>query len=408
MKIKFINYFFFLKKKNLQFIMRIFIVLFCTTVFSFSPGDIFSQDTKVVIYEDKIVTIDEIFDLLREQTDHTFIYQEDLFKNTPKVHIKKGIISAYKLVTESVSNKLFNFNLTENNKIIVTKVKPNENVRQQIKVNGIVTDETGAPLPGVTVLIKGTFIGDSTDFDGKYQIDASQGDILIFSFIGMESQSITVGNSNTIDVVLKAGNNELDEVVIIGYGSQKKINLTGAISAVNVAEDIGDRPVANINTMLQGSMAGLSVSTNNSGGEPGSTQFLNIRGAGTLTGNGGQPYILVDGIPYSSEDLNSLNPEDIEDVTVLKDAASSAIYGSKGAFGVILINTKKGRKNTKTRVEYSSSWQFATPTQLPNMSDSYDTALAINQGQLNSGQSPWYTEEKLQKILDYQAGLIED
>ena len=199
MEIKFTNHFFFFKEKILQFIMKTFILLFCTSVFSFSSGDIFSQNTKVVIDKDKIVTIDEIFDLLREQTDHTFIYQEDLFKNVPKVHLKKGVISAYKLLRENVSNKQFNFNLTENNKIIVTKIKPGEKVRQEFQINGTISDANGQPLIGANILEKGTINGAQTDFDGKFSLNVTDANAtLVISFLGFVTQEILINNQETV------------------------------------------------------------------------------------------------------------------------------------------------------------------------------------------------------------------
>ncbi len=276
----------------------------------------------------------------------------------------------------------------------------------QTTITGTVLDANG-PLPGASISVKGSSNGVSADFDGNYQISASLGDILVVAFVGYISKEVTVGNETIINITLEEDTSLLDEVIVVGYGTQKKINLTGAVSSVNISEDLGDRPVANISSMLQGVLPGLTVTTSGSGGEPGAGLNINIRGAGTLTGNGGQPYILVDGIPYGQRDLNALNPNDIENVTVLKDAASAAIYGSKGAYGVILIETKKGKLGTKAKVEYSSSWAFSTPTMLPNMADSYSFALMVNQAQMNSGQTPWFTPDALQKITDYQNGLIE-
>ena len=285
-------------------------------------------------------------------------------------------------------------------------VKQTEN--DQNTITGVIADDKGTPLPGVTILVKGTSNGVASDFDGKYSIKVQKNDILIVTFVGYITQEILVDSQTTINITLKEETSELEEVVVVGYGTQKKINLTGAVSSVNISKDLGERPVGNITSMLQGVLPGLSVSTSNSGGEPGAALNINIRGAGTLTGNGGRPYILVDGIPYSAAELNSLNPDDIENVTVLKDAASAAIYGSKGAYGVILINTKKGALGAKAKVEYSSNWAYSSPTNIPKMADSYNFALMVNQAQINSGQTPWFSEDQLQKIIDFQNGLITD
>ena len=280
--------------------------------------------------------------------------------------------------------------------------------QQDKTITGKVTTESGETLPGVSIIIKGTTVGTVTNLDGNYNLTVpNDAGALVVSYVGMLSQEIEIGSKTSIDVILAADVQGLEEVVVVGYGTQKKINLTGAISSVKVTEELGDRPVANVTSMLQGALPGLTVTTSNSGGEPGAALNINVRGAGTLTGNGGKPYILVDGIPYGEAGLNSLNPNDIEDVTVLKDAASAAIYGSKGAYGVILINTKKGKLGTKAVVQYSSSWAFSELTMFPNMADSKGMATMVNAAQINSGQSPWFTPERLQRIDDYANGLIE-
>ncbi len=277
----------------------------------------------------------------------------------------------------------------------------------QKTITGTVTSEMGETLPGVTILIKGSITGGVTDIDGNFSIQIPpNAETLVVSYTGMLTQEIPVGNNSSFNIVLKEDIQRLEELVVVGYGKQKKINLTGAVSSVKLDDELGDRPVANVTSMLQGVLPGLTISTSNSGGEPGAALNINIRGAGTLTGNGGQPYILVDGVPYGAEGLNSLNPNDIEDVTVLKDAASAAIYGSKGAYGVILINTKRGMLGSKTTVEYASNWAFSQPTLLPRMVNSRQAALMVNTSQINSGQTPWYTPERLQRIEDFANGLI--
>ncbi|OYX83785.1 MAG: hypothetical protein B7Y83_10385, partial [Flavobacteriales bacterium 32-34-25] len=195
MKIEFTNHFFFLKRKFLLTSMKAFILFFCTTAFSFSPSKVFTQNVNIVVDKDKVVTIDEVFDLLREQTDFTFIYQEDMFKNVPKVKLKKGTINANKLLNENLAHEGFNFELIGKNKIVITKVKAEVKVQQQIKVSGIIKDSNGAAIPGVNVVVKGTTNGVQTDFDGKFSIDvAGPNAALIISYIGFVNQEIKVGN----------------------------------------------------------------------------------------------------------------------------------------------------------------------------------------------------------------------
>ncbi|GAA4814867.1 TonB-dependent receptor [Litoribaculum gwangyangense] len=204
-------------------------------------------------------------------------------------------------------------------------------------VTGTVTAD-GQPLPGATVLIKNTSKGTSTDFDGNYAIEASPDNTLIFSYVGYATKEVTVGNQSVINVTLEA-DNKLDEVVVIGYGTQRKSDLTGSVSSVS-AEDIATLPVARVDQALQGRAAGVQVTQTS--GAPGAGTSIRVRGGNSITGNN-QPLWVVDGIIVGTNfDLNNLNANDIKSVEILKDASSIAIYGSRGANGVILVTTKSG------------------------------------------------------------------
>ncbi|MFI1744263.1 SusC/RagA family TonB-linked outer membrane protein [Thalassobellus sediminis] len=319
--------------------MRIFLLLFCTTVFSFSSGDIFSQNTKILIKNDKVVTIDEIFDLLRNQTDYTFIYQEDLFKDAPKVQIKKGSINANELLKESLSTGNFNFNLTENNKIVITKTK------QERKITGTVTDggDFEDPLPGVTILVKGTTNGVATDFDGKYSLTIENDDaILIFSYVGYKTQEVNVAGKTVINVKLQPDTAALEEVVVIGYGSAKKSDLTGSVVSIS-GSDLKEQPIANVAEALTGRLAGVQVAS--AEGSPDAEIKIRIRGGGSITQDS-SPLIIVDGFPVNS--INDVSSSDISNISILKDASSTAIYGSRGANGVVIITTKSGKEGKVT------------------------------------------------------------
>ncbi|MCK5815978.1 MAG: SusC/RagA family TonB-linked outer membrane protein [Flavobacteriaceae bacterium] len=208
-------------------------------------------------------------------------------------------------------------------------------------ISGNVTDESG-PLPGVSILIKGSTTGTETDFDGNYTITASTGDVLTFSFVGMLSQDITVGSSNTINTTLES-DNVLDEVVIVGYGTSTKQSFTGTVKTIK-AEELAKKSVTNVSQALAGEVAGVTVI--NTSGQPGTTSTIRIRGYGSVNGNR-DPLYVIDGVPFSGN-LNSINPSDIASTTVLKDATATAIYGARGANGVILINTKTGKSGTST------------------------------------------------------------
>ncbi len=206
---------------------------------------------------------------------------------------------------------------------------------QEKTISGTVTDDTG-PLPGVSILIKGTTTGTETDFDGKYTLKANTGDILVFSFVGMESQEITVGASNVIDVTLKSGN-LLEEVVVVAYGTQKKEEITGSVTTLKT-KDLADVPTASVVQGLVGQVAGVQII--NQSGAPGADPTVRFRGIGSINSSSAPLYV-VDGIVFNGN-LNSINPQDIEAMTFLKDASANALYGSRGANGVVIITTKQG------------------------------------------------------------------
>jgi len=226
---------------------------------------------------------------------------------------------------------------------------------QNAQVVGEIKDQEQQPIPGVTVLIKGTQKGTISDFDGKFTLvlPDAENDVLVFSFIGYKSQEVKVASQTNLQIVLEEDSESLEEVVIVGYGTQKKENLTGATSQIE-AKDIALRPSADISTALQGLLPGLNIQVNS--GDPSATPDINIRGFNSI--NGGSPLVLVDGIVG---DITRVNPQDIKSVTVLKDAASAAIYGARGAFGVILITTKTGASG-EMQVSYTNNFAWTTTT----------------------------------------------
>ncbi len=407
MKIILTNGRFLLRKGLLKIVMKTLIFLLCTTIFALSPNNIVSQNSKIRIDADKILTVDEVFDLIMAQTDYKFFYEEGIFNDFPKVQLKKGVIRTNKLLSQSLSLGDLDVTLTSSNAILI-KEKPKPDDQQNITVTGTVTNEAGEPLIGANIIEKNTNNGAQTDFDGKFALKVSNSDaILVISYLGFTSQEVPVENQTTFNITLKEDASELNEVIVVGYTTQRRTTVTGAVADINMDAEIGKRPIANISQMLQGNVANLNVSTNNSGGEPGATSNINIRGLGTLTGNGGQPYILLDGLPITPSQMNSINPYDIENVSVLKDAASAAIYGSRGAYGVILITTKQGKKG-RIKVDYSNNFAFATPTVLPKIANSLEWATAYNDAAANQGSAPVFNDQTLQNIRDYAAGARTD
>lgn len=232
---------------------------------------------------------------------------------------------------------------------------------QEVQIKGqVVSKVDNEVLPFVSVVVKGTTVGTMTDVDGNFEITSPDADgTLIFSFVGMETLEVEIAGQSEINVSMGVSTEAIDEVVVVGYGTQKKANLSGAVNQVKLSS-INSRPITNIAQGLQGLVPNLNIDM--VGGEPGSSPNFNIRGFTSI--NGGTPFILIDGVPSTTEELNRLNPTDIESLSVLKDASSAAIYGARAAFGVILLTTKEGRKEG-VNVDYNGSFSLGRPTVLP-------------------------------------------
>jgi TonB-linked SusC/RagA family outer membrane protein len=274
---------------------------------------------------------------------------------------------------------------------------------QQRTISGTVTAESdGMPLPGVTVVVQGSpGIGTVTNADGEYSLRVpDDADALVFSFVGMETQTIDIGTSNLVDAVLKTSTEALEEVVVVGYGTQKKVNITGSVDVIT-SEKIENRSAPNMSFLLQGTSPNLNIEIQSMrGGEPGAGGNWNIRGLGSISGND-TPLILVDGVEMS---IDRINPENIESISVLKDASASAIYGSRAPFGVILITTKRGKKGMGARVQYNNNLMVKHPMKRPSYVDSYTWATVFNQAAVNAGQNPMYNEAQMERIKAYMEG----
>ena len=270
-------------------------------------------------------------------------------------------------------------------------------------VTGRVTDaKTGEPLPGVNVMVKGTAVGTITNLEGSYSIQVDEpGSILVFSYVGYETREVVVGGQNVINITLSESSELLEEVVIVGYGMQKKVNLTGSVSSVS-SEEITKRPVTNSTNLLQGKMSGLQITQGT--GQPGRERNdIKIRGLGSY-GASSNPLILVDGIVGS---LDYLNPEDIESVSVLKDAASAAIYGARAANGVILVSTKQG-KVEKVRITYTNNFAAHSATALPELVyNSAETMEMWNEAGRHSGQVVFFTQDEIDAYRNLHDSLPE-
>ncbi len=263
---------------------------------------------------------------------------------------------------------------------------------QEKTVTGVVTDATG-PIPGANVVVRGTNRSAQTDFDGKYSIKASAGEVLVFSFVGMKETTASVGASSTLSVKMEQQDNTLEEVVVVGYGTQKKKNLTGSISQIK-GEAIASLATPSFESQLAGRAAGVQVTSNS--GVLGQAPRIRIRGIGSIS-SGSYPLVVVDGVPIFTGDvggyantnaLGDINPADIESTEILKDGSATAIYGSRASNGVILITTKKG-KGGKFRVNYNTYTGVASPIDLLDLLGTKDFITIQNEKRSNRAASPW-------------------
>ncbi len=384
MKIKIINVRSLIAKRTLVMILRTFVFLLCTTVFGFSTENSCPKE-QVIIDADKLVSVDEVFDIIKGQTNYRFFYLQYLFKNTPK--IKKGIVLLSKLLKQSLSESNVNFELSKNNTIVIKEksvplIDYSKEVQiQQQEINGVLTNINGDPLIGVNVIEKGTINGAQTDFDGKYILEnVSKDAIIVYSFLGYLTQEVKVDSQTTINVILKEDVAQLDEVVIVGYGSVSAKDATGTVETVK-AKSFNKGVTTSPNELIQGRVSGVQVTQ--SSGEPGAGSSIRIRGVGSPRA-GNSPLVVIDGVPINNaitgasgsefgfgtstprNPLAFINSSDIESMTVLKDASATAIYGSRAANGVILITTKKG-KSGKPKLDYNSSFSISEISNSPDM-----------------------------------------
>ncbi|ODS83521.1 MAG: hypothetical protein ABS46_06215 [Cytophagaceae bacterium SCN 52-12] len=258
-------------------------------------------------------------------------------------------------------------------------------------VSGKVTDEANEPLPGVNIMVKGSQTGTVSGIDGSFSISLPEAEAtLIFSFVGYLTEEIIVNNQTRIEVTLKVDERALEEVVVVGYGAQRKVNMTGAVGVIETKQ-IENRPIASAEEALQGQIAGLNVVR--TGGQPGNQSIdFRIRGTSTFTSN---PVLtIIDGVPSS---LDRINPNDIESISVLKDAASAAIYGTRASGGVILVTTKSGKSGTP-KISVSSSIGIQLPTRFPEKVSALDHALLSNEARANDGAGPKFTDEQIRRF----------
>ena len=383
---------FILEHKKMFLAMRntIFIILICA--FQSIAGISYAQSTRLSL-DMKNSTVKEVLQKIEQQSEFYFLYNSELID----VHRKVDVVVTNEKI-DNILSKLFSDNkvniLVQERHIILSPAKENS-LQQGKKITGKITDSSGGSLPGVSVVIKGTTTGVITDNSGNFTLtNIPENAILQFSFVGMKAQEVSVGNKTTINLVMAEETIGLDEVVAVGYGIQKKGTMTSSVSVVK-SDDIRKSAVSDVSNTLSGKASGLIVRNFNA--EPGAdASSIFVRGVST-TGNN-DALIVVDGIP--DRNLTLVDVNDIESVTVLKDASAVAPYGSRGANGVILITTKRGKVGKPT-ITYTTYYGVSKPTRLPKYCSSADYARMFNEASKNEGKAEPFTADDIAK---YAAG----
>lgn len=336
--------------------MKLSILIIFLTASQVKATKLFSQNITASFEQVELRTV---LNAIEKKAKVRFLYNYDLSCLTKKVDFSVKNAKVSDALNKLLENSGLQYREMENNLIVISSEKTGETVYQtRATVTGVVTDDKNQPLPGVSINVKGTSLGTTTNAEGRYTLNVpSANDILLFTYIGFTPQEQALSGKTTLNVTLVAASSNLNELVVVGYGTQKKQNVTGAIASVPMQE-IRDMPVSNVASALQGKIAGVVVQQNS--GSPGSTPAIKVRGFGSISA-GTSPLIVVDGNIVSASAFGLFNAEEIEKIDVLKDASSAAIYGSRGSNGVILVTTKRGRPGkTQMNLNVYSGYQQVT------------------------------------------------
>ena len=369
----------------------------------------YSQTMKVTVVADNVST-GKVISEIEKQTDYLFVY------NVNEVNLKRNVkVNAQNKSVAEVLNKVFEgtdiyYAMEGKNIMLMSKAKDGEAVQQANKVTGIVKDANGEPVIGANVMVKGQSIGTITDIDGRFVLDAPKDAVLQITYIGYISQEVKVSGKKGLNIVLKEDTETLDEVVVIGYGTAKKSDLTGATAQIK-PEALTSSVVGNALESLQGKAAGVAVFNDN---KPGASPSIRVRGSGSITASN-EPLYVVDGFPLMDGNISDLNPSDIESMEILKDASSTAIYGSRGANGVVMITTKKGKSGTKN-LSVNTSVGVQMPGRLANLISGEDFINFMNAGYKNQGSnmpfsntsSTYTTDTNWEKEILENSSLLQD
>lgn len=373
--------------------MRFIILFVLSSISLVHAADSYAQ-TATVSLEIQNKTVKEVLDKIEDQSEFTFFFNTRHVNAQRRVSVSTHNSDIFKVLEQIFAGTNVSYSILDKKIILSAEGKSLTQADNTRKITGTVVDQNGEPVIGANVVVKGSTNGTITDIDGAYSLAVQDGAVLQITYIGYNPVEVKVGKENVIHVTLQEDLLALDEVVVVGYGTQKKLNLTGAVSAVS-GKEMTKRPVANATTMLQGQIPGLRVVQGT--GQPGNEDVsLRIRGTGTFSGAGVNPLILINGVPGS---MSNIDPSMIESVSVLKDAASAAIYGARAANGVVLVTTKQGSGNEdKVSIGYHGNFASHTPTKMFDLvTNSVEYMELFNQAKRNSGESGLYSEEEIEK-----------
>ena len=335
---------------------------------------VMAQQDKNVTLNVKNETVENVLKSLGQQTGLKFFYDQNVVNVSPRVTLQASGASLQSVLNQISSQTQLSFNRNNNTITVGTLKAGGADNQKKMKVPGVVVDANGEPIIGANVWVKGTTSGVITNVDGNFVIDAPLHSVLTVSYIGFLAQDIEVKDSKALRVVIQEDTQKLEEVVVIGYGTMKKKDLMGANTGVS-GDNLAASSNISVGGALQGKMSGISIM--NSGGFPGAETSINIRGIGTFGSGDSAPLIVIDGVPVD-QGFETLNPNDIESVNVLKDASSAAIYGSRAANGVILVTTKKGASG-KATVSMNATFGIQSPMHMMDLLDASEFVAAIQE-----------------------------
>lgn len=370
--------------------MRITTFLLLVCVFCTFAENTHSQNARVSINK-KNVQLETVLNEIEHQTDYLFIYNNQVNVNK-KVSLKAKNQPVSKVLEELLADSGITYSV-EGNHIVLGKQTMAAAPQQSSTIRGKVIDTNGDPVIGANIVEKGTTNGTTTDVEGNFSINAKSGSTLVITFIGYVREEVKANAGRRMEIILQEDSETLEEVVVVGYGTMKKADLTGSVATVG-SEVIEDRPLTNLGAGLQGAIANLNITSSSGAPETGSS--FNIRGTTNLSGGG--PLVLVDGIEM---DPNLINPLDVKDVTVLKDAASASIYGARAAFGVILITTKTGFVSQKPVVSLSANYSINVPTVHANYMNSMEYTQWMNDANTTSNGSNYFDDITMEHVRNY-------